>query len=238
LADVRWTNEAWLGLHNAHASVLHEGGLQPKHLELDGFAYDRIGGVGETHAKRLERKDFRERYIKGWLKNDPTYTPQPYEQLAGVCRKAGEPVLASDVLYASRERAREKAAEDRIPLFGVLPVRGPSWRYLGMNLLKWTIGYGIGLRYFRCLWWILGFTALGTAVLSAGVFLGAAPQNIQPINYVVYSVVRLLPFAKLDEFKDVKLGPFATWYFLFHQLAGYVLAGFLAAGLAGLTQKP
>ena len=50
--------------------------------------------------------------------------------------------------------------------------------------------------------------------------------------------MKLLPFAKLDEFKDVKLNSSAKWYFYFHQLVGFVLAGFLAAGLAGLTQKP
>jgi hypothetical protein len=147
-------------------------------------------------------------------------------------RPALTPQWASDVLYANRERARERAAKERVRLFFRLPLRAPRWRYLGMTLLKWTIGYGIGLRYFRCLWWILGFTALGSVVL----FFGA--KHIELADYPVYSLVKLLPFAKLGEFKDVTLTPLAKWYFYFHQLVGYVLAGFLAAGLAGLTQKP
>jgi hypothetical protein len=29
-------------------------------------------------------------------------------------------------------------------------------------MLRLTIGYGLGNRYFRVLWWVLGFTFLGT----------------------------------------------------------------------------
>jgi hypothetical protein len=55
---------------------------------------------------------------------------------------------------------------------------------------------------------------------------------------LVYSFQKLLPpFAHLQPFDSVKLGTFARWYFYCHQLIGYVLGGFLAAGLAGLTQK-
>ena len=113
LTGVQWKETAWLGLRNARASVLHDGGAQPKSLELDGFAYDRIDGVGETNAARPDRKAFRDSYISGWLGRDPTYTPQPYEQLAAVCRRAGEPQWASDVLYASREQLAEGCAGGR-----------------------------------------------------------------------------------------------------------------------------
>ena len=33
-----------------------------------------------------------------------------------------------------------------------------------MTCLKYTIGYGLGNRYFRILWWIGAFTILGTIV--------------------------------------------------------------------------
>ena len=85
LAHVQWTEDAQLRLRNGRASVLHGAGFTPKCIELDGFTYDRIGGVGEMGAERLDRKTFRERYIAGLLDHDPTYTPQPYEQLASVC---------------------------------------------------------------------------------------------------------------------------------------------------------
>ena len=230
LANVRWTEDARLFLRNAYTSVLHENGCWPRRVELDGFTYDHIGGIGETDGRELSRKVACERYIKGWLEHDPTYTSQPYEQLADVFRRAGEPEWASDVLYASRRRAEQTAAEERIPLFSIEHLRVPTWHSLGMRLLNWTIGYGLGYRYFRCLWWILGFTVLGTGILFLApppLIQGQpVPENVlNPANYVVYSLVRLLPFFTLDEFKDVSLSSFAKWYFYFHQLVGWVLAG-------------
>jgi hypothetical protein len=72
--------------------------------------------------------------------------------------------MASYVLYEGRERARREARDTwRLP--------GPRTelsRFIGMTLLKWTIGYGLGLKYFRCLLWIFGFTLFGMVVLYYG----------------------------------------------------------------------
>jgi hypothetical protein len=93
------------------------------------FKYDALAAKTSVDAKdRL-----------GWLARDLSYTPQPYEQLASVFRAAGEPAKTQAVLYESRERAR----------------RETTWpRWFGLTLLKWTIGYGIGLGYFRALGWM------------------------------------------------------------------------------------
>jgi hypothetical protein len=243
LDGVEWAENAWLILRNAHASALHEDGRWPKRVELHGFTYDRIGGVGETDSgdsdRELfhDRKAFCKRYIKDWLVHDPTYTPQPYEQLADVLRKGGEPERAADVLYASREQARHKAAGKRFSLFGLPPMRVPTLRYIGMTLLKWTIGYGLGSRYFYCLIWIVLFIIIGAIVVHEGGNNMIWRGSIEWGDCVVYSIVKLLPFANLDEFKWIALSSLAKWYFYFHQLVGYVFAGFLAGGLAGLTQK-
>jgi hypothetical protein len=70
------------------------------------------------------------------------------------------------------------------------------------------------------------------------IVLQIGAHHIHVADSVVYSFQNLLPpFAKLQSFNGVILGAFARWYFYFHQLVGYVLAGFLTAGLAGLTQK-
>jgi len=100
-----------------------------------------------------------------------------------------------------------------------------------MTLLKWTIGYGLGGRYFRCLWWVAGFTTLGVGVLLL------AGSGMSPGEKIIYSFQKLLPFAALEKFDSVGLGEPAKWYFYAQRLVGYVLAAFLAAGLAGLTQK-
>jgi hypothetical protein len=140
-----------------------------------------------------------------------------------VLRKAGEPAKAADVLYAGRERARQMAS---------------GLRYIGLTLLKWTIGYGLGLRYFRCLWWLAGLTLIGLGVLQAHALACWLSESIcQAIwpcyghidiaDSIVYSFQKPLPpFAKLKEFSGIILGPVATWYFYLHQLIGYVLAGF------------
>jgi hypothetical protein len=100
-----------------------------------------------------------------------------------------------------------------------------------MTLLKWTIGYGLGYRYFRCLWWVGGFTALGVVILLF------ARSSMNWEETIIYSFQKLLPFAKLEKFDSIKLDGLAKWYFYVQQLVGYLLAAFLAAGLAGLTQK-
>jgi hypothetical protein len=106
-----------------------------------------------------------------------------------------------------------------------------------MTLLKWIIGYGLGYRYFRCLWWIFGFTMLGAVLVHFWGYNIIGGQRIKLADGGIYSLAKLLPLVQLGEFKGVTLSSPVKWYFYFHQLAGYVLAGFLAAGLAGLTQK-
>ena len=248
LRAITWSAEdARLVLRNARAAVLDDDAAQwpPRmELELDGFTYDRVKGTGESEEMALGRREWCELRIEGWLERDLTYTPQPYEQFAEVLRKAGEPSKAAAVLYAGRERARRHERERYVAQWRRragqrVTRRGrphlPVWygsRHAGLTLLKWTTGYGLGLRYFRCLWWIAGLTLLGTVVVSVDA------MHINFARSLVYSFQKLLPsFAKIEEFPRVRLGTFARWYFYAHQLAGYVLAGFLAAGLAGLTQK-
>lgn len=198
-------------------------------MTLDGFTYDRLGGVenGDTH-----RNPDSGWYIS-WLKKDQTYAPQPYEQLANVLRRTGKPATAADVLYAGRERARGEARAGGY---------WPGLRFIGMTLLKWTIGYGLGLRYFRCLGWIFGLTALGLAVLYFGAtVLDTNTELTKPQlgfgDSLVFSLQKLIPLVQFEKFDQVQLSSFTKWYFYIHQLAGYVLALFLGAGLSGLTQK-
>jgi hypothetical protein len=215
-----------LTMYDAHASVLHDRNfVWPEQVKLDGFTYDRLIGIGEDVMHHSRRDS--DWYIR-WLEKDPTYSPQPYEQLAKVLQKSGEPEIAGDVLYAGRERARNEAQ---------------GLRLIGMSLLKWTTGYGIGLRYFRCLWWVAGFTAIGCAVLYLDVIpRGAAVPRLVRSGLgfgdsFFYSLQKLIPFLEVEKLDQVQLGRFARGYFYLHHLVGYVLALFIAAGLSGLTQK-
>ena len=238
VGSVSWPTGGRLVLRAAHAAVLEESVTGwPTSIEVEGFTYDRLlTGVEADDIDAI-------RHLLEVLKRDQSYSPQPYEQLASVFRKMGYPEKAYEILYEGRERARKLAKQRANTFREHAKVRRGNqkqtrrlakenrWRYRGLSLLKWTIGYGLGLRYFRCLWWVAGFTLAGVIVLQ----LNATHINV--VNSVVYSFQRLLPFAKLTEFSRLRLGSFATLYFYAQPVFGYVLASFLAAGLAGLTQK-
>ena len=165
-----------------------------------------------------------------WLSRDSSFSPQPYEQLAGVFRRTGDPVKANDILYEARERQRRGR--------GVLGG-------FGLWMLRATIGYGLGHRYFWALWWVLGFTLLGTVLL---ITLGHHSED-WPRDFFA-SFDQLLPIVTLNKSHDVLIfgDPSATplidpqpyglvVYFYFHKMVGWVLATFIVAGLAGLTQR-
>jgi hypothetical protein len=239
LVPLIWSGDGRLILRNTHVSVLHDSDSGwPKSVALDGFTYDRLGGVEENADTHRSRQDRSSGWYTRWLEKDRTYSPQPYEQLAGVLRKNGDPAMAADVLYAGRERARCEARNT-----WRLPGRWTALlRFIGMTLLKWTIGYGLGLRYFRCLWWIIGITALGMAVLYFGATVldtntGLTKAQLGFGDSLVFSLQKLIPLVQFEKFDQVQLVSFTRWYFYIHQLAGYVLALFLGAGLSGLTQK-
>jgi hypothetical protein len=122
-------------------------------------------------------------------------------------------------------------------------------RFIGMTLLKWTMGYGLGLRYFRCLLWIAAFTAIGMGFLHCDAavsdtrtgfpitLLDGAMARPKPLDSAVYSLQKLIPLVEFEKFDQVQLGRYAKVYFDIHRILGYVLALFLGAGLSGLTQK-
>jgi hypothetical protein len=81
------------------------------------------------------------------LRPRPRYAPQPYQQLATVYCAIGDTAAANAALYAARERERTEAWEK---FFKVSKAKaGLSW--LGLLLLKSTIGYGLAGRNFRAL---------------------------------------------------------------------------------------
>ncbi len=103
-----------------------------------------------------------------------------------------------------------------------------------MTLLNSTIGYGYGYRYFRTLYWMIALVIFGAAVLRIS---GQGRANKMPWG-LSYSLDHLLPIIELRKYHydQIQLTGWARYYFYLHKLMGYVLASFLIAGLAGLTQ--
>ena len=208
-------------LRNARVGALQDTeDSWPDNLEreFDGFIYQRLGGLG-MNEKETPYERSSEWFID-WLAKDKTYSPQPYLQLAGVLRTAGYEYKADDVLYASRERElRDSKTSPR------------KWRVL--SVLKVTIGYGYGFRYFRLLYWVLGLLVIGTLLL----FINLEKDNDGKKIGFWYSLDMLLPVIKLRE-KHYKmdLQTPVKYYFYFHQIMGYLLIFFLIAGLSGIME--
>ncbi len=221
-----WSDSSELTLRNTVVGAL-EGAENawPETLELEGFTYERLGGFGSAGAED-DMAQRPARWFIDWLAKDRSFSPQPYQQLADVFRAGGQTGKAHAVLYAGRERER-RAAE------------GATWwtsglKWWGMFLLMVTIGYGLGHRYFRALGWVVVLVLLGAGVLAV---TGEGLAHGMPWG-LSYSLDHLLPVVQLSKSHyDIELAGFARYYFYAHKLMGYVLASFLIAGLAGLTQK-
>lgn len=152
-----WVGASSMVLRNTTIGAIQDGEEKtdswPKNLELEGFACRHLGGFGAEGTADIEKR--RSEWFIEWLERAKTFSPQPYERLANLLREAGYPTKANDILYASRQRARRQARTRR------------EWpRWLGMVLLEWTIGYGLGMRYFRATGWAALMTAIGMFVFT------------------------------------------------------------------------
>lgn len=238
-----WKEGASLKLRNTHVGTLQDwwqdktANSWPGNYQLEGFTYNRLGvSSKDQKADMLARPA--NSFIE-WLEGDPTCSPQPYEHLAERFQKAGKLHKASDILYAERERQLRKAwsAENGDRDWG---------RAFTLSLMKITIGYGLGNRYFWSLRWVGGLTVFGTLVVL--LFGSHCLASFPEIAFA--SLDQLLPIVTLDKAHDIFIFGDPTgksamlgqpdgvkFYFYFHKLLGWVLGSFLIAGLSGLTQK-
>lgn len=242
-----WTGGGALYLRNTSVQSIEDAeGAWPHRIDLKGFTYARLGGTFGAGAVDMLRRPA-ESYA-AWLARDPVLARQPYEQLAGVFRAAGDRDRADAILTAYRDRERTEAWRDgqcwntdnalwQRPLaWGNEDCRNALW----LGLLWATIGYGIGDGPFRIVWWVLGMTLLGALVLG-----WAKPAGRRGLAWRAgASLDQLLPIISLNKefdeyFHDPKRERLHGWqlgYFAAQALVGFLLASFLVAGLSGLTQ--
>ena len=218
--EIEWRGYApKLSLRNTSVGVLRDTrNAWPPHLELDGFTYKRLGtSRDEAPVKRKS-----EWYVK-WLEKSSANSPQPYLYLARVLRAAGYEEMADDILYESLEKQREKSE---------------MWGWLRLSVLKVTIGYGYGWRYFRALGWVAGLMVLGMVILLISLENENEVQVFGFWNSAFYSLDMLLPVIRLRDlhYEEVDLVTWARYYFYFHKIMGYVLIFFVLAGLSGLMK--
>ncbi|MCP3669963.1 MAG: hypothetical protein GY814_05940 [Gammaproteobacteria bacterium] len=229
----KWINTSRMVLRNATVGSIKDAEIEtnswPKILVLEGFTYQRIGSLGAKVSADIAKP--KSSWFIEWLKRDSTFSPQPYETLANLLRESGYPSQANTILYAARERMRREAWERRQDNWR------EYWLWLGLMLLKLTIGYGLGCRYFRVLWWFGGVMLLGLLVL-----LNSNVESTWSLFEMTWaSIDQALPIVTLNEdHEKLIFGSCSSWviaYFYLQKLVGFVLGSFLVSGLAGLTQK-
>lgn len=237
-----WTPAARLTLRNAHAGALQatkdawtvEGSKVLVTTDLSGFSYDWLSGLEAGEGDSMVNLDTAElvRWLQSHRRPDKEhnayYRPQPYEQLAKVLRAGGEPAKANEILWAKREHQR--TAENT-----------PVLTKFGLWWLKSLIGYGY--LPFRALWWFGGLVIIGWFAATRSYDL----RNRTWFERFWYSFDKTLPLVQLgpgsmainhanpEGDSSLQWRVITTWFY-FQQIAGFITATFLAAGLSGLAR--
>ena len=169
---------------------------------------------GGSIAERLE-----------WLAlNTPGYSPQIYEQLAGVYRRTGRDEEARKVAIAKQRRRRAQ-----------LNLAGKAWNVL----LHWTVGYGY--RTWQAGLWLLGLLAVGSMVFGAFYPTQLTPAHpageLPPFHPLIYTLDLLLPVVTLHQ-RDAWIAQGAAqWWVVGFTLAGWILTSAVVLSLSGILRR-
>ena len=171
-------------LRNTQVGALQDSSdAWPPDLDLEGFKYDRLGGLGaraQTTCARARRSSGR----TGWS-GIARSAPSPTRSSPACCWPPGIVTSAEAIQYAGKVRQR---AEEK------------GWgAWLWQSVWGGVAGYGVGLYTFRVLWWVIGLTVLGAVVL----WFSPRARAHGVLWVFGASLHRLLPIVELNkEFKD------------------------------------
>jgi hypothetical protein len=188
----------------------------PKVLRLDGFVYDTFETISASGSKRSDRQRLR------WIRRDPDYAPQPYDQLAGFYRRRDDGAKANRVLIAKQWRRRS--------VFNPL-----NW--------LWYATVGFGYRTWLAGLWLVALMFLGTQVFDhayAVHLLTAAkdkPGQQPGFHPAAYTLDLLLPIVNLGQESAWVPHSWAepwSWAII---LAGWALTTAFVAGLSGILKR-
>jgi uncharacterized protein YjbI with pentapeptide repeats len=222
-----------LNLRNTHiGGLMDTKNVWPAkgNLRLDGFTFRHLDGYAEE--ARAETRSM-EWWDRDWARLDLNYSPVPYTQLAAVMTNSGDRDSANKIRFLGREREREEAWLRR------------DWgNWLFLSALSYVAGYGIGSYTFRVLYWVLGFSVAGAAVLWW--FVPAARAEHKGRLWCIgASLGRLLPVIEINReftefFNDPNRMRMNWWQSIFFAalgVAGWFLGAVLVAAVSGLTQS-
>ncbi|NWF31157.1 oxidoreductase [Streptomyces sp. PKU-EA00015] len=217
-------------LRSAHATWCQDSERAwPEEVLLEGFTYGSIrfgetastegGAAGEDGTPVGDTMPAGDEVASrlAWIRRNPGYAPQPYEQLAGWYRQIGHDGDARRVLLA-KQRHRRRTLH-------------PAGRIWG-HLLDATVGYGY--RPWLAGVWLIALALLGTLVFGAHSPTPVKPGEGAPFQSFVYTLDLLIPIGGL--------GQRTAWYWTDSgsQWLAYVLiaAGWVltTAVVAGVTR--
>jgi len=193
---------------------------------LAGMSYQTLG----DHVTLEQRKY--------WLRHTDGYSPDAYQQLANVYRRAGREPDAQQILIASQRDLRQK---DR----GHLPRRSRAWN----RFIDWFVGYGYKLHRPFVILVIAGLAGgviftIANSVTKPDLIVPTGQGTVPPFYPFPYSFQLLIPGLDLRE--TAKYLPNAgasgwglvlmvlTWLMI---IFGWVLATAVVAGVTRLFRQ-
>jgi len=207
----------------------------PGGLLIDGFVYDRIST--RSPAAPQQRLD--------WIRRQPGFAPEPYQQLVGVYRRNGQLAEATTVAIAQQDDLRRR---------GDLTFAARAWNlFLGA-----TIGHGY--RPARVAWALVAVYLVTLLAVWSGARSDAfiqtgeiAPQPsvsashcgpeypcLTPVAYALESIVPILNLHQRDNWQPRSTTAaeraLRDWLYL-STVLGYAGTTLLAAGLSGLARR-
>ena len=218
-----WSKGAKLTLRNTYVGNLQDIRLirpdgskdsWPDELDLTGFTYTNLGGLGIKESFQTQKIE----WMENWLQKSKPYSPQPYQQLAGILKQLGYVDKSRKILYRAKERER---------------VSAKGWDKAGLTIRWIFIGHGYH-TYLSCIY-------AGVLLLIGWVGLMVKKEYRKKLGgwlwCLFYSLDRLLPIVELDErFKVINLTGFARSWFYIQTIMGYFLVTIIILGISGLIK--
>lgn len=202
-------------LRGAQTAALRDrDGVWPDVVRLRGFTYgsldDEDGSPANSAAHRVT-----------WIRRNPGYASQPYEQLAAWYRQIGHDDEARRVLLARQRHRRQHLGR---------PARG--WGLL----LDATVGYGY--RPWLAGVWLAALALIGTAVFLTHTPRPTEPGQVPPFNAFVYTLDLLIPIGGLGQRTAWYWpGGAAAWLAYALIAAGWILTTAVLAGISRTLNK-
>ncbi|WP_421107012.1 oxidoreductase [Streptomyces sp. NEAU-S77] len=196
-------------LQDARATMLHDREESwPEDVRLDGFVYGSLRSDGLS-----PQNDVAHRLC--WIRRNPDYAPQPYEQLAACYRQAGHDDAARRVLLEKQRRRRRTL--------------NPPGRVSGY-LLDVAVGYGY--RPWLAALWMTTLCLLGTLVFSTRSPIQTKPGEGDPFNPFIYTIDLLFPIGDFGQRSAWHWTGATQWLSYLLIAVGWLLTTAVVAGVS------